>query len=179
MNQTLLVLFCGRKLVAVEKDGEVFVAMRPIVEAMGLGWGAQNVKLNKNKEKLNCFGIETVGADRKARSMLCIPLKKLNGWLFSINPSKVREDLRDLIIRYQEECFMVLYEYWTTGKAIKEDIQRQIDEWLKRDEKSFNKGSIAGRALNDRKKEKHFIAGNITKLQMQLSQPDLFVGEGL
>jgi hypothetical protein len=44
--------------------------------------------------------------------MVCIPLKKLNGWLFSVNANKVREDLHDKIVLYQEECSQVLYEYW-------------------------------------------------------------------
>ncbi|MDP0027224.1 phage antirepressor N-terminal domain-containing protein [Glaesserella parasuis] len=44
-------------------------------------------------------------------------LKKLNGWLFSINPEKVRPDLKDRVIQYQEECFEALYNYWHFGKA--------------------------------------------------------------
>lgn len=50
--------------------------------------------------------------------MLCIPLKKLNGWLFSINPEKVRADIRDKLIKYQEECFTVLHDYWTKGQVV-------------------------------------------------------------
>ena len=46
-----------------------------------------------------------------------MPLKKLNGWLFSINPEKVRADLREKVIQYQEECFEALYNYWHFGKA--------------------------------------------------------------
>ena len=51
--------------------------------------------------------------------MLCLPLRKLNGWLFSINPSKVRADIRDKLIAYQEECFTVLHDYWTKGAAVR------------------------------------------------------------
>lgn len=46
-----------------------------------------------------------------------MPLSKLDGWLFSINPAKVREDKRELVERYQEECFVVLHDYWTKGQA--------------------------------------------------------------
>lgn len=51
--------------------------------------------------------------------MICLPLKKLNGWLFSINPAKVRDDIRDRLVRYQEECFTALHDYWTKGAAIR------------------------------------------------------------
>ncbi|EEV6940855.1 phage antirepressor Ant [Escherichia coli] len=59
-----------------------------------------------------------VAADGKLRKLLCLPLKKLNGWLFSINPEKVRADIRDKLIQYQEECFTVLHDYWTKGHVV-------------------------------------------------------------
>lgn len=62
------------------------------------------------------FDIETP-TNGGMQSMLCMPLKKLNGWLFSINPEKVRPDLKDRVIQYQEECFEALYNYWNFGKA--------------------------------------------------------------
>ena len=63
-----------------------------------------------------------------AQKMLCIPLKKLNGWLFSINPEKVRADIRDKLIQYQEECFTVLHDYWTKGKAENPRKKTTVDE---------------------------------------------------
>ena len=60
-----------------------------------------------------------------------MPLKKLNGWLFSINPEKVRADLREKVIQYQEECFEALYNYWHFGKAertINPEQQQAIQE---------------------------------------------------
>lgn len=30
----------------------------------------------------------------------------------------MREDIRDTVIQYQEECFVVLYNYWNKGSAI-------------------------------------------------------------
>lgn len=40
--------------------------------------------------------------------MLCLPLEFLNGYLFGINANRVREDIRDRVIRYQRECYQVL-----------------------------------------------------------------------
>lgn len=109
--------FHGSDLITLKVEDVIYTAVRPIVEALGLSWGSQSIKLNKNKEKFNCFDIETVGADGKIRQMLCMPIKKLNGWLFSINPEKVRSDLKEKVICYQEECFEALYNYWHFGKA--------------------------------------------------------------
>jgi hypothetical protein len=85
---------------------------------MGLDWSGQQQKLREQGEKFNCRVISMVASDGKLREMLCIPLEKLNGWLFSVNPEKVRPDIKHTVALYQEECFIVLYEYWHHGEAI-------------------------------------------------------------
>ncbi|MCK5609318.1 phage antirepressor KilAC domain-containing protein, partial [Candidatus Pacearchaeota archaeon] len=92
-----------------------YVAMKPIVENMGLNWPAQQQKLNKNKVKFNCIDIHIVAGDGKKREMTCMSLKKFNGWLFSVNPEKISETkikVKEKVIKYQEECFHVLHNYW-------------------------------------------------------------------
>ncbi|CRL43698.1 hypothetical protein SGGMMB4_00198 [Sodalis glossinidius str. 'morsitans'] len=49
--------------------------------------------------------------------MLCLPLRKLAGWLQTINPNKVKSEIRDKVVQYQNECDDVLYEYWTKGQV--------------------------------------------------------------
>ena len=56
--------------------------------------------------------------DSQRRSVVCIALRKLNGWLQTISPNKVRPEIRSKVIQYQEECDDVLYEYWTKGQVV-------------------------------------------------------------
>jgi hypothetical protein len=80
--------------------------MKPVVEGIGLDWKAQRIKLSPVEgissptEKLNkghipsvnkfsCHLMVTTGKDGKKYEMLCMPITKLNGWLFSINPNKI------------------------------------------------------------------------------------------
>ncbi|HCD3858083.1 TPA: phage antirepressor Ant [Escherichia coli] len=115
---TSYVPFNGQQILTAVAAGVTYVAMRQIVENIGIDWTGQSVKLRKMKDKFNCRDISMVAADGKLRKLLCIPLKKLNGWLFSINPEKVRADIRDKLIQYQEECFSVLHDYWTKGHVV-------------------------------------------------------------
>lgn len=108
--------FHGSDLITLKVENVIYTAIRPIVEAIGLDWASQSVKLNKNKEKFGCCDIATP-TNGGLQKMLCMPIKKLNGWLFSINPEKVRSDLKEKVICYQEECFEALYNYWHFGKA--------------------------------------------------------------
>ncbi|CAD5353692.1 phage antirepressor N-terminal domain-containing protein [Salmonella sp. NW514] len=114
---TSYVPFNGQQIIAVMAAGATYVAMRKIVENIGIDWTGQSVKLRKQKEKFGCRDI-SIPSKGGVQKMLCIPLKKLNGWLFSINPEKVRADIRDKLIQYQEECFTVLHDYWTKGQAV-------------------------------------------------------------
>lgn len=110
--------FNGQHIITAMAAGVAYVAMKPIAENLGLSWGTQQQKLARHMDKFGCIhmNIPSLGGLQR---MLCLPLKKLNGWLFSINPAKVRDDIRDRLVRYQEECFTALHDYWTKGAAIR------------------------------------------------------------
>ncbi|EDV4881407.1 TPA: phage antirepressor N-terminal domain-containing protein [Salmonella enterica subsp. enterica serovar Welikade] len=125
---TSYVPFNGQQIITAMAAGVAYVAMKPIVENLGMSWSTQQTKLMKQLQKFNCVHMNMVAADGKLRKLLCLPLKKLNGWLFSINPEKVRADIRDKLIQYQEECFTVLHDYWTKGKAENPRKKTSVDE---------------------------------------------------
>ncbi|HCJ8784959.1 phage antirepressor N-terminal domain-containing protein [Escherichia coli] len=125
---TSYVPFNGQQIITAMAAGVAYVAMKPIVENLGMSWGTQQQKLMKQLDKFNCIHMNMVAADGKLRKLLCLPLKKLNGWLFSINPEKVRDDIRDKLIQYQEECFTVLHDYWTKGKAENARKKTSVDD---------------------------------------------------
>ncbi|EEF3370392.1 hypothetical protein GKU98_17760 [Salmonella enterica] len=147
---TSYVPFNGQQIITAMVSGVAYVAMKPIVENLGMSWTSQHRKLMDDMaksnhphmrmvdpkrdghmttpSKFNCRDISMVAADGKIRKLLCLPLKKLNGWLFSINPEKVRADIRDKLIQYQEECFTVLHDYWTKGKAENPRKKTTVDE---------------------------------------------------
>lgn len=124
LHSPITVLFHGSNLFIVNHNNEPYVPMKPVVEGMGLDWGAQQQKLRENKEKFNHIDIDIVAADGKNREMICLPLKKLNGWLFSISPERVRADLKEKVIAYQEECFVVLHDYYNKGVAVNPRIEQ-------------------------------------------------------
>lgn len=90
--------------------------MKPIVENMGLVWAAQSVKLNANKERWGISIIE-IPSNGGEQEMLCMPVRKLPSYLNSINPKKVRPELRAKIELYQAESDDALWNYWMQGRA--------------------------------------------------------------
>lgn len=113
----ITVPFHSAELYLVEHDGQPYTPMKPIVENMGLAWQAQLAKLNSNAKRwgITKIVIPTLG---DLQEMVCLPLRKLFGWLMTISPNKVKPELRDTVIMYQNECDDVLWDYWTKGQAI-------------------------------------------------------------
>lgn len=127
-NQLMPVPFYEDTVVLIGQDHEPYVAMKPIVTNMGLDWPTQYVKLTERFAP-TIGEIPTVGEDGKIRPMTCLPLRKLPAWLYSISSNKVKPELRDKIIRYQEECDDALWDYWTKGGASRDgapNVNQQI-----------------------------------------------------
>jgi hypothetical protein len=115
---TINVPFYGSELYVVNHNGEPYTPMKPIVEGMGMDWKSQFIKL---KQRFKTCVVEItmqLPGDNQRRSVICLALRKLAAWLNTISPNKVRPEIRERVIRYQEECDDVLYEYWTKGQVV-------------------------------------------------------------
>ena len=112
--------FYGDTLVAVQTaDEEIYVPVRPVCEYLGLSWPGQFERMRRDPvlgDALALIRVTRTTATGGVPDMLCLPLKFIPGWLFGIQASRVRVGLRDKIIRYQRECFDVLW------RAFKADI---------------------------------------------------------
>ncbi len=118
MQMSIVVPFRQSELLLVNHDGQPFVPMRPVVQGMGLDWKSQHVKLTTGRLAPVMVEITTTGSDGKQYQMTCLPLRKLPGWLMSIHPNKVKPELRENILAYQNECDDVLWAYWNDGEAL-------------------------------------------------------------
>lgn len=118
MNNLIAVPFRGAELALIDHEGQPFVAMRPVVEGMGLAWQPQLEKLKGERFASTVTEIVTVAQDGKPRAMTCLPLRKFPGWLTTISPNKVSPQIRDNILMYQMESDDALWDYWNKGVAL-------------------------------------------------------------
>ncbi|EEV5947769.1 phage antirepressor Ant [Escherichia coli] len=115
---TINVPFHGAELYVVNHNGEPYPPMKPIVEGMGMTWQSQHRKLMERFKTCIIEMMIQLPGDTQRRLVICLALRKLAGWLQTISPNKVRPEIRDKVIQYQEECDDVLYEYWTKGHVV-------------------------------------------------------------
>ena len=111
-HQLVTVDFHGQSILAANIDGKPYVAMKPIVENIGLQWEAQLKRIQRNpvlKQAMSMMDIPSAGGMQQTT---CLPLSMLNGWLFGVDVNRVREEIRPKLIRYQTECFEVLAQHF-------------------------------------------------------------------
>lgn len=110
--------FHGTPLVAIAVDDKPFVAVRPICDALTIDFDSQRHRIARHPVLAASAVITTgVAADGKRREVLCLPLDKLNGWLFGISSARVRDPARrERLVQYQRECFEVLASHFNRAK---------------------------------------------------------------
>lgn len=125
---TINVPFYGDTLYIVNHEGEAQVPMRPVVEGMGLDWASQYTKIKHRFGTSVAMITMQLPSDVQRREVVCLSLRKLPGWLHTINVGKVRAELREKVTRYQEECDDVLYQYWTKGSVVNPRKKTTVNE---------------------------------------------------
>jgi hypothetical protein len=133
--QERTVEFYGDEVLAalVEEQGErqVYVPVRPLCEYLGLAWGSQRNRLRRDDVLSQVVkGVFITNTPGGRQEMLCLPLEFLPGWLFGLDASRVRPELRDKIRRYRLECFRVLWRAFQaealTGRSAPSSTLAQV-----------------------------------------------------
>lgn len=87
--------------------------MKPICENIGLAWHGQFERIKRDDvlSSTMCV-IHMVAQDGKKREVVALPIGYLNGWLFGIDTSRVKPEIKPTLIKYKLECYDVLYNHF-------------------------------------------------------------------
>lgn len=123
MNQNTIAKINGVDIATViDEKGNVFVPVKPICDVIGVAYQSQQLKLQEHELLAPTITLRViVAADGKQREMVCLPLEFVYGWIFTINPKNVSGVAHDAVLRYQLECYKVLYEHFAGN------LRRQIE----------------------------------------------------
>lgn len=102
VEQRHVTLMDGDEVLAarIEPDG-IYLPLRPICDNLGIGYSAQFNRLKRDDvlaEGLRRLKIKTAGG---TQTMQCLELEGIPLWLAMIEPSRVREDLREKLRVYK------------------------------------------------------------------------------
>ena len=117
------------------------IVVKDICEDIGLDFRGQHSKIISDESfESKLIKVQTRGG---LQEVFTIPLSKLNGWLFSINPNKVKPEVKQKLIEYKKECFNVLNNYFNQGIAINHratdtDLQKILNQIEKQNQEIQN-----------------------------------------
>ena len=97
----------------IATSDEQLIAIRPICEALGIDAKVQRQKIQED-EDLSSVGVlsTSTGADGKQYEMLCLPVRYIFGWLFTINPKNVKPEAQEAVRVYRRSCYDALYHHF-------------------------------------------------------------------
>jgi hypothetical protein len=133
-------------VVQLGEDGEIYVALRPIVESLGLDWSAQYRRIKRDpvlSEEIKTISVAVMATEilkrgEGAKDHICLPKQFISGFLFGINANRVKKELRENVIKWQREAHLFLDAAFTGDaesalEAMRQKYLRQgYDEaWIK------------------------------------------------
>lgn len=99
----------GRETISV-------VAIHTFTDYLGLDWSSQRQRIERDEVlATEVRRILMTSVDGKQHEMLALPLEFLPGFLFGVQPGRVRPELRDKLMRYRRSCFQVLWRHMQTA----------------------------------------------------------------
>lgn len=137
MSKQKITILNGVEIFAqVNENGQVYIPVKPICEAIGVNYESQYAKLKEHEILSSTIVLSTmVASDDRQREMVCLPLEYVYGWIFTINTKNVSEKAHDSVLRYQRECYDILYRHFAGS------LRRRVEE---------NEAEIAAlKAVND------------------------------
>lgn len=163
MNKILITSINGIDIYAVnDKDGNVFVPVKPICDAIGVAYQTQHLKLQEHEILAPTITLRVmVAADGKKREMVCLPLEFVYGWIFTINTKNVSEKAHDSVLRYQLECYNALYRHFAGSlrrrveeNEVEIELLRQINSAIADEKEAKNRRKDAEEALSKLRSER-------------------------
>lgn len=105
-------------LIIIEKENVPYVAMQPVVEALGMSWRHQKTRLKAGNlsSDLTSINLASIGKNKRSPTV-CIPLIKFHSWLTGLTQKRTTARLRDAISAWQEDCVDQLWSSWNKAHA--------------------------------------------------------------
>lgn len=111
----------------VATSDEQLVPIRPICEALGVDFAGQRKKIQEDEDLNSVVDLTpSTGADGKQYEMLCLPIRYIFGWLFTINPANVKPEAQEAVRTYRRRCYDALYAHFF-GSQKRQLEQNQIE----------------------------------------------------
>lgn len=161
----------NRELQMVYADGQWWIAVKPICEALGVDYSRQLRTLKSDVFLGSAWSLKTMQVGIQKREIVCLPERFIYGWIFSLNSNS------ELLAQYKMKCYEVLYEHFhgalsQRANLLKEKTLKQlrVDELKKKIEASedYRYFQQLKKEISEEKKELNKLDSSFVSEQLEL-----------
>lgn len=113
-----LIPFRDQKILSITKDDKNYIVPKQICQNLGIDWDSQRKRIERDTVLSQGAVVMTAPSAGGNQKTICLPVEYLNGWLFGIDDTRVKPEIRNDVIAYKKECYVVSYEYFQKGASI-------------------------------------------------------------
>jgi len=128
MTAVMTVNFHGSALYGQRVGNLVYVALKPIVEAMGLAWQGQLERVKRDPVLSEGISVMLIPSPRGGtQETVALNLDLLPGWLMTISSLRIKsQEVRARVIVFQRECYKVLAEHFLGKRSSPSAVQQSL-----------------------------------------------------
>ena len=169
------VVFYGDELTAIRADdGQVYVSVRHMCRALGLNTQAQTRRIRRQvilADGYKGVAMMATPGGRQRTTVLRVDLVPL--WLSGIETSRVREEIRPKLERFQRESAKVLWEAFQEGRLTTDTT---LDELLASDSPTAQAYRMA-QAVMTLARQQLFLENRVTTVETRLEAVEAQLGD--
>jgi hypothetical protein len=112
--------FHGTTLYGSRIGNVVFVALKPIVEAMGIAWHGQLERIKRDPILREGIRVTRIPSERGgSQQAVGLRLDLIHGWLLTISANRIKDGaIRAKVMLFQRECYQVLWRHFSGSPAV-------------------------------------------------------------
>ncbi|MEG2445391.1 MAG: phage antirepressor N-terminal domain-containing protein [Acinetobacter sp.] len=127
-TKSKIVKFNNQQVPVFMQGDKPYVLMKPICENIGLDWNSQKKRINRNAVLSKGKVMMTSPSNGGDQEYIALPLGMLNGWLMGVDANKVRPEIKDTLVKYQLECYDVLYKHFVPKPPKQIDMSMYVSK---------------------------------------------------
>lgn len=165
--------FNGKTIYYLDKDGQYWIAIRPICEALNVGYTPQYKAVKRHKILGDVLSVQTMhDASGRLQKMVVLPEKYIYGWIFQIKANS--PDL----IQYQRLCYEILYDHFHGAITNRKELlleRNTLDTQINKLKKDLRQSDANFKRLHELEQQRKNLSARMNSIDKEIiNQLELF-----
>jgi len=161
--------FNGQKIILIDKDGNYWIALKPILDAFNLPSDRYLKRVKRDPFFSTCLDTMSIQVENngiiQGRKMVCMTEEFIYGWICTLNAKD------EALNKYKRTCYQLLYKHFHGTITNRKDLllkRTEVDSEIDKIEKRLKDSQEEYKRLQDLKSNRRKINKNLNNLDSEL-----------